>query len=150
MIANHDNFAYPRHFIAMSTHDEATLLRAILNESDMHAPLPACALLSPPDAGCFMGVGWWRALTAHMPVPAFLDCGMSAGRAAEGLRAGLAGVIIDHACTQHMALGILAQVTGGWCLRGRPDAHVITGDDPAGGIRNYLRHTPHSRFPHKP
>ena len=151
MIDNHDNFAYPRHFIVISTHDDIALLRAILGESGVppHDMFP-CALLSPPDAGCFMGARWWRALTAHVPVPAFLDCGMSAGRAAEGLRAGLAGVIVDHACTQHVALGALARVTGGRFLRGRPDAHVIAGHDPGAGIRDYLRRAPMgNRFPHE-
>ncbi|MCW4580032.1 hypothetical protein [Gluconacetobacter entanii] len=139
MIDNHDNFAHLLYFIVISTHDEVTLLRAIM---DGDGGMPPCALISPPDAGCSMGVAWWRALTADVPAPAFLDCGIAAGRAAEGLRAGLAGVIVDPACTQHAALAGLARVTGGRCLRARPDAHAIGGPDAAARLRAYLRHTP--------
>ncbi|POF63150.1 hypothetical protein CFR73_06485 [Novacetimonas maltaceti] len=141
MIDNHDNFTHLLHSVVISTRDEVTLLRAAMDDTG----LTSCIMISPPDAGCFMGVGWWRALVADAPAPAFLDCGMAAGRAAEGLRAGLAGVIVDPACTQHVALAELARVTGGRCLRARPDAHVIGGPDAALRLRGYLRR---ARPPH--
>ncbi|RBM07978.1 hypothetical protein [Novacetimonas cocois] len=138
MIDNHDIFALPRHFVVISTPAEMEMVCTALKAR----PGSSCALVSEPDAGCFMGVAWWKALTARTGMPAFLDCGMAAARAAEGLRAGLGGVIVEPACTQHDALVRLARMTGATCLRGRPDAHVIAGPNPADALQRYLRSHP--------
>ncbi|PYD76170.1 hypothetical protein [Novacetimonas pomaceti] len=138
MIDNHDIFALPRHFVVISTLGEMEMVCTALNTR----PGSSCALVSEPDAGCFMGIAWWKALTAGAGMPAFLDCGMAAARAAEGLRAGLGGVIVEPACTQHDALAQLAGIMGATCLRGRPDAHVIAGPDAADALQRYLRSHP--------
>ncbi|GBQ33573.1 hypothetical protein [Gluconacetobacter azotocaptans] len=85
-------------------------------------------LLSPPDAGCTMGPAWWRALIAdtganlEAGLPAFLDCGPAAGRAAEALRLGLRHIVISPACPQLATVRLLADSLGATCLVGRPDS----------------------------
>ncbi|AZV39387.1 hypothetical protein CFR75_09880 [Komagataeibacter xylinus] len=103
-----------------------------------------CAVVSPPGAGCFMGVPWWAALVADCPLPAWLDCGQAAGHAAAALRAGLSGVIVSATAAQHDALVSLACMTGGHVLRTRP--HAL--DLPARGARDALER--YLRAPHIP
>lgn len=56
----------------------------------------AATLLSPPGAGIYAGCGWWAALLAAAGggLPAFLDCADAPGRAWEGLKLGLRGIIL--------------------------------------------------------
>ncbi|WP_182960245.1 hypothetical protein [Gluconacetobacter tumulisoli] len=84
-------------------------------------------LLSPPDAGCVMGPAWWRALIAGTGanLPAFLDCGPAAGRAAEALRLGLRHIVMSPACPQLATVRLLAQSVGATCLVGRPDSLML-------------------------
>lgn len=53
-------------------------------------------LLSAPGAALYAGVGWWSALLAATAFtgPAFLDCADAPGRAWEGLKLGLPGIIL--------------------------------------------------------
>jgi hypothetical protein len=59
------------------------------------AKLPV-TLLSAPGAALYAGCGWWAALlsAAHVTGPAFLDCAAAPGRAWEGLKLGLPGIIL--------------------------------------------------------
>ncbi|WP_231854193.1 hypothetical protein [Gluconacetobacter diazotrophicus] len=80
------------------------------------------ALLSPPDAGCFMGPAWWRALLAETGagLPAYLDCGASAGRAVEALGLGLRHIVLHASCPQGDTVRLLAASLGATCLDRRP------------------------------
>jgi hypothetical protein len=53
-------------------------------------------LLSAPGAALYAGGGWWAALlaAANFTGPAFLDCANAPGRAWEGLKLGLPGIIL--------------------------------------------------------
>jgi len=53
-------------------------------------------LLSAPGAAVYAGCGWWAALlaAANFTGPAFLDCANAPGRAWEGLKLGLPGIIL--------------------------------------------------------
>jgi hypothetical protein len=92
---------------------------------------PPWALLSPPDAGCFMGAAWWRALLAdtRTDLPAFLDCGASAGRAAEALGLGLRHIVLRPSCPQGASVRLLAASLGATCLEARPASQAV-GDAP--------------------
>jgi len=94
-------------------------------------------LLSPPDAACFLGSAWWRALIGQlsepgaMPAPAeapattivdLLDCGAAAGRAMEALRLGCRHLILADACPQRLAVGARAEAVGAKLLAVRPIA----------------------------
>ena len=60
------------------------------------APNRPVTLLSAPGAALYAGCGWWAALlaaAAHTG-PAFLDCADAPGRAWEGLKLGLTGIIL--------------------------------------------------------
>ncbi|MGS0646994.1 hypothetical protein ACU81Q_05115 [Komagataeibacter melomenusus] len=98
-----------------------------------------CAVVSPPGAGCFMGVPWWAALVAGCPLPAWLDCGQAAGHAAAALRAGLSGVIVSATAPQHHALASLASLTGGHVLRARPHALELPARGARDALERYLR-----------
>ncbi len=89
----------------------------------------AITLLSAPDAPCFMGAAWWRALVdAAAPLhPAvlrndLLDCGNAAGRAAEAIRLGQRGLILSPACPQRTAVLERAGPLGAVVLDSRPTA----------------------------
>jgi hypothetical protein len=60
------------------------------------APNRPVTLLSAPGAALYAGCGWWAALLAQTAFtgPAFLDCANAPGRAWEGLKLGLRGVIL--------------------------------------------------------
>ena len=98
-----------------------------------------CRVVSPPGAGCFMGLGWWQAIVAGCPLPALLDCGSAAGFAAPGLRAGLYGVIIQAPPAQQHALRALARVTGGQVLGTRPAAFDLPPHGAEDALARHLR-----------
>jgi hypothetical protein len=60
------------------------------------APNLPVTLLSAPGAALYAGCGWWAALlaAAGFTGPAFLDCADAPGRAWEGLKLGLPGIIL--------------------------------------------------------
>ncbi|AXY21614.1 hypothetical protein CD178_00811 [Komagataeibacter saccharivorans] len=97
-----------------------------------------CAVLSPPGAGCFMGVPWWAALTAGCPLPSMLDCGQAAGHAAAALRAGMKHVIVSATPAQQHALASLAQATGGHVLSRRPVALDLPARNACDTLERYL------------
>ncbi|MBE7730633.1 hypothetical protein [Komagataeibacter sp. FXV3] len=98
-----------------------------------------CTMVSPPGAGCVMGVPWWTALVADCPLPALLDCGQAAGYAACALRAGVCGVIAHVSVAQHRALVSLAQVTGGHVMERRPASLDLPPRDAGPVLERYLR-----------
>ena len=85
-----------------------------------------------------MGVGWWQAVVAGCTLPALLDCGLAAGFAAAGLRAGLDGVIVQAPPAQQRALHALARVTGGHVLATRPAAFDLPPDGAQDALARYL------------
>ena len=60
------------------------------------APDRPVTLLSAPGAALYAGCGWWAGLlaAAGFTGPALLDCADAPGRAWEGLKLGLAGIIL--------------------------------------------------------
>jgi len=60
------------------------------------APQRPVTLLSAPGATLYAGCGWWAALltASGFTGPAFLDCADAPGRAWEGLKLGLTGIIL--------------------------------------------------------
>ncbi len=102
--------------------------RAVLDGA-CRAGCDAVTLLSAPDAACFMGAAWWRALV--VAASAFepglrrddlLDCGNAAGRAVEALRLGQRGLILSNACPQRPAVLERASPLGAIVLASRPPA----------------------------
>ena len=89
----------------------------------------ALTLLSAPDAACFLGAAWWRALVAAaaafapgLPRNDLLDCGDAAGRAVEALRLGQRGLVLSAACPQRLAVLERAAALGATVLADRPPA----------------------------
>ncbi len=106
-------------------------------------------LLSAPDAACFMGAAWWRAMIdAAAPLsPAvrrrdLLDCGDAAGRAAEALRLGQRGLILSLACPQHAAVLERADALGAIVLPSRPAALDLAAPDARRRLDRWLRDQP--------
>lgn len=120
----------PRVFVVAS----AVEIRAILSvlPTQETPGTPCIALLSPADAGCFMGPAWWRALLAETGVtcPAFLDCGTAAGRAAEALGLGLRHIVLHGTGRQAEAIQLLAHALKATCLTDRPP-HCVVGPAPS-------------------
>lgn len=128
----------PRVFVVAS----AVEIRAVLAVLPAHETpdRPGCTLLSPADAGCFMGPAWWRALLAETGVtfPAFLDCGTAAGRAAEALGLGLHHIVLHGTGRQADTIHLLAQSLGARCLPHRPPHHVVGPAPSPERLRAYL------------
>lgn len=86
-------------------------------------------LVSAPDAGCFLGPAWWRALIALVarehpgqPLQDVLDCGDAAGRAMEALRLGQADLVLERLCPQRAAVLARAVVLEARVRAERPPA----------------------------
>lgn len=101
--------------------------RIVLDAAVAAGGLPVL-LLSAPEAACFMGPPWWRALidaavALHTSaVPDLLDCGDAAGRAMQALRIGQKELILDPACPQYEAVVERAVITGASIRSTRPAA----------------------------
>ncbi len=98
-------------------------------EAGIRTGCDAITLLSAPDAACFMGAAWWRALvvaaSALRPClrrEDLLDCGDAAGRAVEALRLGQRGLILSGGCPQRPAVLERAAPLGAIVLPSRPPA----------------------------
>ncbi|WP_182947118.1 hypothetical protein [Gluconacetobacter takamatsuzukensis] len=132
----------PRRVFAVASAVEVRAVLAVLAGHAAPGP-PDCALLSPADAGCFMGPAWWRALLAETGavLPAFLDCGPAAGRAAEALGLGLRHIVLHGTGPQARTIHLLARSLGATCLTARPP-HCVVGPAPAPErLRAYLSGT---------
>ncbi len=106
----------------------------------------AVTLLSAPDAACFMGAAWWRALVeAAVPLHPevlrqdLLDCGNAAGRAMEALRLGQRGLILSPACPQRDAVRERADALGAIVLPSRPPALDLALPDARRRLDSWLR-----------
>ncbi len=128
--------------VGMHESDDARLAL----EAAARAGCPAVTLLSAPDAACFMGAAWWRALveavaTLHPQVPRqdLLDCGNAAGRAAEALRLGQRGLILSSACPQREAVRERADALGAVVLASRPPALDLALPDARRRLDSWLR-----------
>ncbi|MCQ8240873.1 hypothetical protein [Rhizosaccharibacter radicis] len=109
-----------------------------------HAEVEGVLLLSPPGAGAFMGVPWWRAMMAVLaagqsgvPFDHVLDCGHDVAAALEAIRAGQRLLVLDHAAAQEDTVRRRAEARNGVCLSARPAAFdlAVPGrlpPDPAG------------------
>ncbi|WP_244987533.1 hypothetical protein [Komagataeibacter oboediens] len=134
MIDKHDHSMLPGPFVTITCAHDLGLVMTVT------ASLRAnCAVVSPPGAGCVMGVAWWTALVAGCPLPNVLDCGQAAGYAATALRAGLRNVIARVAPAQHHALASLARATGGHVMDQRPDALDLPPRGAMEALERYLR-----------
>ncbi|GBQ21983.1 hypothetical protein ACLRDC_10890 [Gluconacetobacter sacchari] len=123
----------------------AAEIRAVLAALAAHgaADRPACALLSPAGAGCLMGPAWWRAVLAETGaiLPAYLDCGAAAGRAAEALGLGLRHIVLHGDGPQAATIHLLARTLGATCLAA-PPPHCVVGPVPVPArLRAYLSGT---------
>ncbi len=87
-------------------------------------------ILSAPDAACFLGPAWWRALMAWGDTGArrlglrlddILDCGDAAGRALEALRLGQRILVLEPS-PQWRAVKDRADPLGATLLAERPAA----------------------------
>ena len=74
----------------------ATIVHGLPHISLALAQNRPVTLLSAPGAALYAGGGWWAALlaAANFAGPAFLDCANAPGRAWEGLKLGLPGIIL--------------------------------------------------------
>jgi hypothetical protein len=81
-------------------------------------------LLSAPGAGVYAGAGWWLALVAAAaegaPPPHVLDCGATAGRALEALRAGQKRLILQAPDAIFAEVAAIAASYGATVLRTTP------------------------------
>ena len=103
-------------------------------------------LLSAPDAACFMGAAWWRALVAAASAfgPGLrrndlLDCGNAAGRAVEALRLGQRGLVLSGTCPQRRAVLERAGPLGAVVLADRPPALDLAEPGAARRLDPWLR-----------
>ncbi|WP_228391376.1 hypothetical protein [Komagataeibacter medellinensis] len=134
MIDKHDHSMHaPAHVTVASAPDVARVMAVVMSLR------VECRVVSPPGAGCFMGVEWWQAVVADCKLPALLDCGLAAGFAGTGLRAGLDGVIVQAPPAQQRALHALARVTGGQVLDVRPATFDLPPDGAGEALARYLR-----------
>ncbi|WP_342627013.1 hypothetical protein AAC691_11715 [Nguyenibacter vanlangensis] len=119
----------------------ATELRSVQDVLRRMDTPPPCMLLSPDGAGCLLGPAWWRALLAQTGcvLPAFLDCGASAGRAVEALGLGVRHILLDGSCPQARTVGLLAGELGAVCLGARPVSHRLDLDPAPIRLERYLR-----------
>ena len=94
------------------------------------------ALASAPDAGGYVGPGWFSALVtaAREAIPearfsAFLDCGDNVGAALAAIRAEVEGVILTGRADVAHRLADLAQQHGVQFETSRPKGVLDLGDD---------------------
>ncbi|GEB36045.1 hypothetical protein GLI01_00800 [Gluconacetobacter liquefaciens] len=120
----------PRVFVVASAVEIRAVLAVLRTHETPHTP--GCVLLSPADAGCFMGPAWWHALLAEtgFTFPAFLDCGTAAGRAAEALGLGLRHIVLHGTGRQADTINLLARSLDATCLHHRPP-HCVVGPAPS-------------------
>ncbi len=137
MIDKHDHSMHALPCITVACMHDLKLVMAMAASLRVN-----CTVVSPPDAGCVMGVPWWMALVADCPLPALLDCGQAAGYAACALRMGVSGVIAHVSVAQHRALVSLAQMTGGHVMEQRPASLDLPPRDAAPVLERYLRTFP--------
>jgi hypothetical protein len=80
----------------MTTYPPAIIVHGLRDIRLGLAPALPVTLLSAPGAASYAGVGWWAALltAADFRGPAFLDCADAPGRAWEGLKLGLPGIVL--------------------------------------------------------
>lgn len=102
-------------------------------------------LLSSPNAGCFMGPAWWRALIGlagsldpAVAVHDVLDCGDAAGRAMEALRLGQSDLVLGHACPQRDAVLARAGPLGATIRAIRPAALDLAEPGAARRLADWL------------
>ncbi|AHI26787.1 hypothetical protein H845_2880 [Komagataeibacter xylinus E25] len=137
MIDKHDHSMHAGPCVTISCAHDLGLVTAMAASLRVN-----CTVVSPPGAGCVMGVPWWVALVAACPLPALLDCGQAAGYAACALRAGVHGVITHAPVAQHHALVSLARVTGGHVMTHRPASLDLPPRDAGPVLERYLRAAP--------
>lgn len=87
------------------------------------APALPVTILSAPGAALYAGCGWWAALLTAGGVsgPAFLDCADAPGRAWEGLKLGLPGIILAP-CPAWPQIAAYAATRGAALLDSAPPA----------------------------
>ncbi len=110
--------------------------------------LPA-TLLSAPGAALYGGCGWWQALVeaararfAQTRGEDFLDCADAPGRALEGLRIGLKGIVLDPLCPAFPAVARTALSLGARLLPAAPPALDLARPGAARALGAWLRQAP--------
>lgn len=109
---------------------------------DIHralAPNRKVTLLSAPGAALYAGCGWWAALltAAAFTGPAFLDCADAPGRAWEGLKLGLSGVILAP-CPSWAQVAEYAATQGATVLAEAPPALDLAAPGAARRLEDWL------------
>ena len=94
----------------------------------------AVALLSAPDAGIYVGPGWFKALVdaareamRDASFTAILDCGDDAGAAQGAIRVGIEAVIFNGRADVAARLMAIAVANGTLLLTRRPEATLDLG-----------------------
>jgi hypothetical protein len=103
------------------------------------APGRPVTLLSAPGAALYAGCGWWAALLAAAPRagPAFLDCADAPGRAWEGLKLGLRGIVLAP-CPAWAQVAAYAAAQGAILLAAAPPALDLATPGAARQLENWL------------
>jgi hypothetical protein len=96
-------------------------------------------LLSAPGAALYAGCGWWAALlaAANFTGPAFLDCANAPGRAWEGLKLGLPGIILTP-CPAWAQVAEYAAAQGAALLPAAPPALDLAAPGAARRLEAWL------------
>ena len=134
--------AEPIAVVIHSLADARLALRVAIREGSA-APL----LLSAPEAACFMGAAWWRALVAVVSrdhpgnILDVLDCGDAAGVAMQALRLGQRRLVLDLACPQFDAVLERATGLGGSVQTVRPPALDLAAHGALRRLSGWLAHT---------
>jgi hypothetical protein len=103
------------------------------------APKFPVTLLSARGAAVYAGCGWWAALLAAAAFngPAFLDCGDAPGRAWEGLKLGLSGIILAP-CPAWDQVAEYAAAQGATLLEAAPPALDLATPGAARQLEGWL------------
>jgi hypothetical protein len=103
------------------------------------APNRPVTLLSAPGAALYAGCGWWAALltASAFTGPAFLDCADAPGRAWEGLKLGLRGIILAP-CPTWEQVAEYAATQNATLLSAAPPALDLAAPGAARQLENWL------------
>ncbi len=117
----------------------ATIVHGLPDIKSVLAHNRPVTLLSAPGAALYAGCGWWAALldAADFTGPAFLDCADAPGRAWEGFKCGLPGIILAP-CPAWPQLAEYAATLGATLLPAAPPALDLASPGAARRLNAWL------------